>query len=195
MAQSIIPFDFHSHPVRIVMRDGEPWFVATDVAKALGYRNAPDAARNLDDHQRNTTQIVRRTSGGNPNVTIISESGLYRLVLRSRKPEALKFSDWVTGEVLPSIRKTGAYRANPAASELDVSAMSNRTRYLVTIDAQGRPAMHPISEDAYALSVDDWTRGITRGDVYLSNKQLTRLAEVCMQKLGQRLTHVIGNAS
>lgn len=102
-------FNFGTHEVRIVMRDGEPWFVATDVAEALGYRNAPDAARNLGEHQKASTQIVRSTSGGNPNVTIINESGLYRLVLRSRKPEAEKFSDWVTGEVLPSIRKTGRY--------------------------------------------------------------------------------------
>jgi prophage antirepressor-like protein len=109
MSQSIIPFHFHASDIRIVMRNGEPWFIASDVAAALGYRNAPDAARYLSDHQKGSTLIERRTSGGNPNVTIINESGLYRLVLRSRKPEALAFSDWVTGEVLPSIRKTGGY--------------------------------------------------------------------------------------
>lgn len=110
---AVTSFDFHSHAVRVVMRDGEPWFVAADVANVLGYRNAPDAARSLPDHQKGT-QIVR-TPGGDQSMTIISEPGLYRLVLRSRKPEAEAFTDWVTGEVLPSIRKTGTYAAAPAA--------------------------------------------------------------------------------
>lgn len=119
-------FNFGEKQVRIILRDGEPWFVASDVAEALGYRNAPDAARSLSEHQKASTQIVRSTSGGNPNVTIINESGLYRLVLRSRKPEAEKFSDWVTGEVLPAIRKTGQYQ-QPAAQgnpEIDYTRIS-----------------------------------------------------------------------
>ena len=114
---AVTSFDFHSHAVRVVMRDGEPWFVAADVANVLGYRNAPDAARSLPDHQKGT-QIVR-TPGGDQSMTIISEPGLYRLVLRSRKPEAEAFTDWVTGEVLPSIRKTGSYSTAPAKAQLD----------------------------------------------------------------------------
>lgn len=113
-------FNFKSNEVRTVIRDGEPWFVASDVAAALGYRNAPDAIRCLSDCQKADTQIVRTSSNGSEqtrSVTLISESGLYRLVLRSRKPEAAAFSDWVTGEVLPTIRKTGRYgqQAEPPA--------------------------------------------------------------------------------
>lgn len=107
MSQSIISYDFRAHSVRVVIRDGEPWFVATDVARSLGYRNSPDAVRNLEDRQKGTHNV--RTLKGNQELTIISEGGLYRLVLRSRKPEAVAFSDWVTDEVLPSIRKTGSY--------------------------------------------------------------------------------------
>ncbi|WCF27237.1 BRO-N domain-containing protein [Xylella fastidiosa] len=107
MTRSIIPFDFHSHVVRVVMRDGNPWFIATDVAVALGYRDAANAARHVGAHQKGT-HIVS-TIKGNQELTIVSEGGLYRLVLRSRKPEAVAFSDWVTDEVLPSIRKTGSY--------------------------------------------------------------------------------------
>ncbi|AIC12461.1 BRO-N domain-containing protein [Xylella fastidiosa] len=107
MTRSIIPFDFHSHTVRVVMRDGNPWFIATDVAVALGYRDAANAARHVGAHQKGT-HIVS-TIKGNQELTIVSEGGLYRLVLRSRKPEAVAFSDWVTDEVLPSIRKTGSY--------------------------------------------------------------------------------------
>ena len=93
--------------VRIVIIDGEPWFVGKDVAKSLEYRNASDMTRNLDDDEKGT-QIVR-TLGGNQTMTIISESGLYHAAIKSRKQEAQKFRKWVTSEVLPSIRKTGGY--------------------------------------------------------------------------------------
>lgn len=110
-------FNFADNQVRLVVRDGEPWFVATDVATTLGYRNAPDASRHLDDDEKGTH--ILRTPGGDQSLTVINESGLYALVLRSRKPEARKFAKWVTREVLPSIRKTGQYQqpvaqANPA---------------------------------------------------------------------------------
>lgn len=107
MQASIQPFTFGQNTIRTLTIGDAVWFVATDVAEALGYRNAPDAARHLDDDEKGT-QIVR-TPGGDQRVTIINESGLYALVLRSRKPEARKFAKWVTGEVLPAIRKTGSY--------------------------------------------------------------------------------------
>lgn len=105
-----------SSTIRIVMIDGDPWFVATDIAKALNFRNAPDMTRMLDDDEA-STHIVRTPSKnqhGNfgtieQEMTIINESGLYHAVLKSRKPEAKAFRKWVTGEVLPSIRKTGRY--------------------------------------------------------------------------------------
>lgn len=102
-------FNFGNHSVRIIMRDGQPWFVAFDVCQALGYANSRKAvADHLDDDERSTvTNSDSRNGGG--KLTIINESGLYALVLRSRKPEARKFAKWVTGEVLPSIRKTGRY--------------------------------------------------------------------------------------
>lgn len=104
-----------SSSIRIVMVDDEPWFVASDISDALGYRNAPDMTRNLDDDEKGT-QIVR-TLGGNQEMTVICESGLYAAILKSRKPEAKKFRKWVTSEVLPSIRKTGCYVAPSAQPE------------------------------------------------------------------------------
>ncbi len=104
---AVTPFSFRDHAVRVVLIDGEPWFVASDIAEVLGYRDARDAGRNLPDRQKGT-QIVR-TLGGPQKMTIVSEGGMYRLVLRSRKPEAEAFTDWVTDEVLQSIRKTGGY--------------------------------------------------------------------------------------
>ncbi|QPC03246.1 Bro-N domain-containing protein [Xylella fastidiosa subsp. multiplex] len=119
MTQSIIPFNFHSHAVRVVMRDGNPWFVATDVCTALGYRNPSKAiADHLDDDERSNEQLDRSRMGS--KAVIISESGLYALILRSRKPEARKFAKWVTSEVMPSIRKTGGYSATATVVNDDV---------------------------------------------------------------------------
>lgn len=117
------PFNFGDHPVRVVVREGEAWFVASDVCAALDYKNTSDAiATHLDDDERMTiaagdTQSndssqsleSKRARGGARNLVIVNESGLYALVLRSRKPEARKFAKWVTSEVLPQIRKTGVY--------------------------------------------------------------------------------------
>lgn len=105
-------FNFHDHSVRTVIRDGEVWFVASDVCSALGYVNPSKAvADHLDDDERSHEQLDRSRMGS--KAVIISESGLYALVLRSRKPEARKFAKWVTAEVLPAIRKTGQYVAKP----------------------------------------------------------------------------------
>ncbi|MGY0342978.1 BRO-N domain-containing protein [Xylella fastidiosa] len=110
MTRSIIPFDFHSHAVRVVMRDGNPWFIATDVCTALGYRNPSKAlGDHLDSDERTTINVPTPNATLGVPTNIISESGLYALILRSRKPEARKFAKWVTSEVLPSIRKTGSY--------------------------------------------------------------------------------------
>lgn len=95
--------------VRTVSINNEPWFVAADVCKALEIDAT--ATRRLDDDEKNTLRLTQ-TIAGNPNVTIVSESGLYSLVLGSRKPEAKEFKRWVTHEVIPSIRKTGGYLGN-----------------------------------------------------------------------------------
>jgi prophage antirepressor-like protein len=110
MMSNVSVFNFNQNEVRTIVKDdGEIWFVAPDVATVLGYRNAPDMVRNLDNDEVSTTQIVRSSSGGNPNITIINESGLYSATLKSRKPEAKQFKKWITSDVLPSIRKNGGY--------------------------------------------------------------------------------------
>jgi hypothetical protein len=106
-------FQFRSTEVRTLVLDGEVWFVASDVAKALGYTHAPHMLRVLDEDEKGV-QIVD-TLGGPQELGIISESGLYHAVLKSRKPEAKPFRKWVTAEVLPAIRKTGQYVAQPRA--------------------------------------------------------------------------------
>ena len=89
---------------------GEPWFVAKDVCDALGIANNRDAIKALDDDEKNTV-VISDGIQGNPNKTIVSDPGFYKLVIKSRKPEAKAFQRWVTHEVLPSIRKKGGYIA------------------------------------------------------------------------------------
>lgn len=93
--------------IRTVELDGEPWLVGKDVATALGYSNTRDALdRHVDPEDKNTV-VNPDGNRGNPNMTIINESGLYSLVLSSKLPTARKFRRWVTSEVLPSIRRSG----------------------------------------------------------------------------------------
>lgn len=94
--------------VRIVEQEGEPWFVGKDVATALGYKNSRQAlATNVDSDDRGVQEMD--TPSGTQEMTIINESGLYSLILGSKLPTAKEFKRWVTGEVLPAIRKHGGY--------------------------------------------------------------------------------------
>ena len=94
--------------IRTVEIDGTPYFVGKDVAERLGYSNARDAiGRHVDEEDKGV--VKHDTLGGKQELTIINESGLYSLVLSSKLPEAKKFKRWVTSEVLPTIRKHGAY--------------------------------------------------------------------------------------
>lgn len=103
-------FNFNQNEIRtIIKEDGEIWFVASDVAKVLEYRDAGNMARNLDDDEKGT-HIVS-TPSSDQEMLIINESGLYSATLKSRKPEAKTFKKWITSVVLPSIRKNGGYIA------------------------------------------------------------------------------------
>lgn len=91
--------------VRALEIENEPWFVAVDVCTNIGLSNTTESVKALDEDEKGTLRI----SEGGPEVNIITEAGLYSLVIRSNKPEAKLFKRWVTHEVLPSIRKTGSY--------------------------------------------------------------------------------------
>lgn len=97
--------------IRVIDRDGEPWFIAVDVCKALELGNSRQAIARLDDDEKGVISID--TPGGPQEMSVINEPGLYSLVLGSRKPEAKTFKRWVTHEVLPSIRQNGYYALMP----------------------------------------------------------------------------------
>jgi prophage antirepressor-like protein len=110
-------FTYADQQVRTVIADGEPWFVLSDLCNVLGIANPSNVAARLDPTGLNT---LRLTEGirGNPNVTIVNESNMYEVVIRSDKAEAVTFRRWITGTVLPAIRKTGGYSPTPS---LDLS--------------------------------------------------------------------------
>lgn len=94
--------------IRTVVIDGEPWFVAKDIAKSLGYKNTNQSVKdNTDEEDKGVSPIV--TPSGIQNMVIVNESGLYSLIFGSKLESVKKFKKWVTSEVLPTIRKTGQY--------------------------------------------------------------------------------------
>ena len=114
---TIQPFAFEGVEVRVVADEqGDPWFIAADVARILGYRMASDMTRRLDDDDRGTRSM--RTPSGDQEMTVISEAGLYVAVLGSHVAGARDFKRWVTREVLPAIRKHGGYLTPEMAREV-----------------------------------------------------------------------------
>lgn len=109
VSRTINLFSFEGFDVRVVIIDGEPWFSAKDVAHRLGYANPQKAVR---DHCKAARPVgVNDSFTLGPSANIIPERDVYRLVMRSKMPEAERFEDWVVGEVLPSIRKSGSYES------------------------------------------------------------------------------------
>lgn len=129
--------------LRIQTIGGEPWFVAKDVCNALHIINSRKAVSNLEDDEK-LSITIRVNAGGvtssdtkfrNQEVTAVNESGLYNLIFQSRKPEARKFRKWVTGVVLPQIRKTGEFRVANVGPKLRGRASVDVTELLWTIDS------------------------------------------------------------
>lgn len=122
---SVVPFSFESYQIRTIDVDGEPWFVAADICAAISIASTGNAYSRLDDDEKGVRLVD--TLGGSQNMTVVNESGLYSLILRSDKPEAKRFKKWVTSEVLPSIRKHGHYSVAPAAPVTDPMAILKLT--------------------------------------------------------------------
>lgn len=205
----ITPFNFGSNIVRVVSRNNDPWFVANDVCKALGYSNTSKAiADHLEDDERYNESLDR---GG--SLLLISESGLYALVLRSRKPEARKFTKWVTSEVLPTIRKTGSYQSNiqsqrtalahQLASQataqvfdtvfravMDGSFNPSLDRLLLSFTPGGPNGEHTpqattLPHNAIVTTVPHFIRAVA-SDLAITTPDLTSLALACTQRLASR---------
>lgn len=122
-------FNYGTQEVRTVLIDGEPWFIASDVSSILGYRKASDMARVIDDEDKGAQMVS--TPGGQQQATVISESGLYAVIMQrqagylddaSARAQVKAFQRWVTHEVLPTIRKTGSYTTAPVLTGPELMA-------------------------------------------------------------------------
>ena len=162
-------FSNGDHEIRAILtKDGEPWFVAADICAALGLGNPSQTVSYLDDDERAVMPATLISDEGGPGgVNVVNEAGLYSMILRSRKPEAKVFKRWITHEVLPSIRKTGAYSVPSIPAQRDVSTLDRRALALMVIEAEdAREAaeakvaeLEPRAEiaDAFLGSVGDYS--------------------------------------
>lgn len=130
----IVPFAFDDHQVRVIVDlEGNPWWVAADVCAALEIANVSDAVARLDEADVGGTDI--RTGGQHRWVRIVNESGLYDLVLDSRKPAAKRFRRWITSKVIPSIRQTGSY-GTPATPAIPQTYADALRAYAAEVEAR-----------------------------------------------------------
>ena len=206
----ITPFNFGAFPVRVISHDKQQWFAATDVCAALGIKNHRDSLMHLDEDEKGV--VSSDTLGGIQNISVVNESGLYALVLRSRKPEARKFAKWVTSEVLPSIRQNGSYTKQPDTRRMeharqlahaatlqvyqavfDAAMQGNEpahfTRLLLSF-TQGpgdalAPYVKPMEAGAMLMTLPQLTQAI-RTDLMLSDATLAKLAAACTQRMAER---------
>ena len=148
---NLIPFTYGSNPVRVVSREDGPWFVLADVCAVLELEKPSRVSVRLDDDEKDAHTVS--TPGGAQRATIVNESGLWSLVLTSRKPEAKRFKKWLTSEVIPSIRKTGGYStASSFPQSLSEPVGTNELLKLLTeqselLRALGEHLRRPTTDD------------------------------------------------
>jgi anti-repressor protein len=135
--------------VRVITIDGEPWFVAAGIASALDLGNVRSSVALLDEDEKGVHCMD--TPGGLQNVTVVSEAGLYSLILRSRKAEAKAFKRWITHDVLPAIRRTGSYSVAQAPVELDELEMARR--YVKAIEDKRAADARAAAAEAHAAEL------------------------------------------
>lgn len=152
-------FNFQDAQVRIVDRDGKPWFVLRDVCDVLAIGNPSDVKTRLDDGVV-TIEGIEDSLGRVQQAVVINEDGLYDVILDSRKPEAKAFRKWITSEVLPSIRQTGSYTAEKPKSQAELLLMyaqgfvemeQRMTKFETTVTA---------IQDTFLQRDDDWRKSI-----------------------------------
>ena len=179
--------------IRTVKINGEPYFVGKDVAEALGYVKARNAiAKHVDDEDKKDAPI-QGDLGGTQNMTIINESGMYSLILSSKLEGAKRFKRWVTSEILPSIRKTGAYATDSAAAdykarELRIKEMNAQARLInaetrrLTV-LQKEKGLSQVAVDTLAVKAVERVTGKDLGD-YLPVVEKTYSASEVGNALG-----------
>ena len=134
MNNSVLSFNFNQNQIQVINKDGEAWFIASEIAAMFGYRDSHNLTRILDDDEADTHNMSIRSENGikqSRTVTIINESGFYHAAFKSRKPEVKPFRKWVTSEVLPAIRKTGGYQVGQKTTTDDRTGLRQAVAALV----------------------------------------------------------------
>lgn len=170
----IAVYTFHDQKVRTLTdADGNPLFILADVCRVLGMSNPTMAAQRLDEDALSTTEVID-SMGRTQSATAITEPGLYEIIFQSRKPEAKAFRRWVTGEVLPSIRKTGAYSLQPKLEgpELMAYALIEAQKTIEAATARAEAAEAQIEADKPATTLG---KAITAGDGDLLVRDVARI--------------------
>ncbi|RYQ36308.1 phage antirepressor KilAC domain-containing protein [Bifidobacterium pseudolongum] len=170
MNTDITTYQFDDTPIRITTGpNGEPMFALADICKACGIGNPSDVMRRLDDDQKGVDTID--TLGGPQKINVVNESGLYDVILDSRKPEARRFRKWVTGEVLPSIRRHGGYMAGQEHMSPEQMALASMRWLQSKVDEQAAQleAAHP--KVVFADAVTTSNRCILIGELAKILKQ------------------------
>ena len=154
-------FNYNEMPIRTLQKDDQTWWVLTDVCKVLELSNSRMVAERLDDDEKDVSQID--TLGGTQKMTIINEPGLYSVILRSDKPEAKAFKRWVTHEVLPAIRRNGAYSKSDERYEIAkliaTCDNSNAVNGILALYGYSAKLPHKFIDDsvsAYLNTVETW---------------------------------------
>ena len=174
--------------VRIITRDGEPWFVAVDVCKALDVGNSRQALSRLDDDEKYTTVISNDSAAtGKSSMSFVNEPGLYALVLGSRKPEARAFKRWITHEVIPAIRKHGGYLTPDKVEEAllnpdtiirlatDLKAERERARLLAAQIEADKPYTdfgQAIATNSDAILVREYAKVLANDGISMGERRL-----------------------
>ena len=170
MTNEIKIFNFENSQVRVVEIESEPWFVGKDVATVLGYKDTVNALKShVDEEDKGGCQIA--TPFGKQTMTVINESGLYSLILSSKLPTAKAFKRWVTSEVLPSIRKHGAYLTDQKIEEI-LSDPDTIIKLATDLKAERERRL------AAEQRVNELTPKASYYDLVLQNKSLVTISQI-----------------
>ncbi len=173
-------FTFDGSAVRTIMINGEPYFVGKDVAEILGYSNPRDAIKkHIDDEDKGVAKCDTR--GGSQNQTVINESGLYSLIIGSKLPTAKRFKRWVTSEVLPAIRKHGAYTVDELLDDPDLAI---KTFTALKEEREKRKALE--AQNAVMIPKAVFADAVTTSDSCILIGDLAKLLRQNGVEIGQR---------
>lgn len=177
-------FHFNALPVTVITKDGEPWFVASEICAALEINNSRMAVRRLDDDEKGVSKTD--TLGGEQEVSIINEPGLYRLIGRSNKPAAKAFSRWVCHDVLPSIRKTGRYDSSHDRLSAPAPTFANR-RWVIVVAPDGSETAKALDLEHFIAKIDELPETIRDPGFLITSSELVEIIRACADRLSGKL--------